>query len=497
MKVALYIRVSTEEQFDEGYSMAAQQDRLTSFCHSQSWEVAEIYVEEGRSAKNMDRPELQRLLSDAKKGQFDCVLVYRLDRLTRSVLDLYTLLQTFESLNIKFRSASEVYDTTTAIGRLFITLVAALAQWERENLTERVRFGMEQMVREGKRPGAKIPFGYHEKTGEVIPAEKALLRAVREMYMNNEGFRSIAQILNRTGQLRRGSTWSSQTVYYVLDNPYYAGKIRWGGKKSNGKYSSRKKEETTEIILADSDHEPIFTWDEYLQHVEKMKSKSFIGHNKSNEYWFSGVLKCGKCGSAMTGRYTHNKRSDGSRNKIVYYICSDRQMGKGCKMPMFRQVLVESLIMSWIAEHKLDSKKVQQLADQGDQQTELLGSLNNLHRQITSMKERRKQWQYMFAEKLMSLEDFSERNNEEKDLENDLNKQIVEIEKKLSSDTQQTIETMLTLPSLWDGLDDKGKRELISIIFKTIELDTPVEVSQGNGKKGQFIPADIKRIEHP
>lgn len=495
MRVVLYIRVSTEEQSEEGYSIAAQRDRLNAFCHSQGWTIVETYTEEGQSAKDLDRPQLKRLLSDAEKGLFDCVLVYKLDRLTRSVLDLYTLLQKFENYNVKFRSASEVYDTTTAIGRLFITLVAALAQWERENLTERVRFGMEQMVREGKRPGAKIPYGY-EKTGEVIPDEKKILREIRQMYLDGEGFRSIAQILNRAGKLRRGKTWSAQTVYYIMDNPYYAGKIRWGSKKANGKYSSRKKEDMVECIFSDSDHEKIFTWKEYEEHTNKMKLKSFKGHNKSNEYWFSGVLKCAKCGSAMTGRFTQNKKLDGTINKIVYYICANRQMGQDCKMPMFRQVLVENLILEWIAKQQLDSGKLKQLND--DQPTEELDKLNELYEKIGKVKERKKQWQYMFAEQMISREDFQERNNEEEEQLIGFNQKIQTIENKISQSESETqaFEVLLTLPIIWNGTDDKGKKQLIQTIFKTIELDTPVEVSAGNGKKGQFIPAEIKSIEY-
>src|SRR5690606_15009650 len=116
--------------------------------------------EEGKSAKDTNRPELQRMLSDAQDGRYDVVLVYRLDRMTRSVMDLYELLRTFEIYNIKFKSATEIYDTTTAMGKLFITIVAALAQWERENLSERVRFGMEELVRSGKWHGGPVPYGY-------------------------------------------------------------------------------------------------------------------------------------------------------------------------------------------------------------------------------------------------------------------------------------------------------------------------------------------------
>lgn len=144
MKCIVYVRVSTDEQAKHGFSIAAQIEKLEAYCISQGWELVDKYIDEGYSAKDLQRPAFEKMMDTLKQGNIDVLLVYRLDRLTRSVMDLYKILKILDDNNCMFKSATEVYDTTNAMGRLFITLVAAIAQWERENLGERVRLGMEK-----------------------------------------------------------------------------------------------------------------------------------------------------------------------------------------------------------------------------------------------------------------------------------------------------------------------------------------------------------------
>ncbi|MCK9905999.1 recombinase family protein, partial [Frankia sp. Cpl3] len=154
------------------------------------------------------------------------VLVYRLDRLTRSVLDLYQLLEEFDRYDVKFRSCTEVYDTTTAIGRLFLTLVAALAQWERENLAERVKMGMGQMAREQKRPGGPPPFGYDLSEGQlrINPREAEIVKLIFTLYLSGTGMQRIASKLNEHGHRGKlGAAWNATTLSHLLQNHVYYG----------------------------------------------------------------------------------------------------------------------------------------------------------------------------------------------------------------------------------------------------------------------------------
>ena len=150
MQTAIYCRVSTEEQATEGFSIHAQKEKLTKYAESNDWDIVDYYVDDGISGKNLtDRKEASRLIEDVKKGKINNVLIYKLDRLTRSVKDLIYLIELFDSHNCTFNSQTEKIDTSNAVGRMFVKIIGIFAEFERENLAERVTFGYEQKTKEG------------------------------------------------------------------------------------------------------------------------------------------------------------------------------------------------------------------------------------------------------------------------------------------------------------------------------------------------------------
>src|SRR5699024_4712486 len=165
--IAIYIRVSTLEQANEGYSIAAQRERLVAYCKAQGWNDYKFYVDEGVSAKDTERPELQKMFKDMRDGLINMILVYRLDRFTRRVIDLHKMLEEMKKYNCAFKSATEVYDTSNAMGRMFITIVAALAEWENENLSERIQMALEEKVASGERVG-NVPYGFDLNEDEKL-----------------------------------------------------------------------------------------------------------------------------------------------------------------------------------------------------------------------------------------------------------------------------------------------------------------------------------------
>ncbi|MEK4826684.1 recombinase family protein [Niallia sp. FSL W8-0951] len=149
-RVAIYCRVSTEEQATEGYSISAQLQTLRQYTQLYGWEIAEEYVDEGISGKNISgRPAMQKLISDVEKDKFQAVLVWKISRLSRNMLDTLTLLDKFEDYGVKFISYSENFDTGSPIGRLVVQLMASIAEMERNTLAENVKLGMKQRALEG------------------------------------------------------------------------------------------------------------------------------------------------------------------------------------------------------------------------------------------------------------------------------------------------------------------------------------------------------------
>ncbi|GGI97684.1 recombinase family protein [Paenibacillus hunanensis] len=490
MRVAIYIRVSTDMQAEDGFSVEGQRSRLISYAESQDWTITDFYIDDGYSAKDLKRPAMQQMLYEVKEQKFDVVLVYKLDRLTRSVANLHELLEEFDANNVKFKSATEIFETTTAMGRFFITLVGAMAEWERGTISERVRFGVEQMVKEGKRPGGIFPFGY-TSTGEFIPEEAALIREAAQLYMSGLGYKSVAMRLNSLGKLRRGKLWTDATVSYTLENPFYAGIIRVGTKDKNGKYVNSNRGERVKCIYGSGDHQEIFTKEEYNAIQKYKKSKTSGGFSPNSIYWFSGALRCGRCGAAMFGKLTTQRKTTGGMKRTQYYICSSRHHSRSCDLPIFRQVHVEKLMMDYILKVKVD---VAQLRDETSkiesEAKEYNDDIAEAKRELAKLAERRSRWQYMFVEGLISQDDVRRKLKAENDAEMLIRDKLAMTQKSLSGIPK--VEELAQLEELWSLLDDHEKKEMILTLFHRIEINTPL--TKPKGVKNSFFDAYLQNV---
>lgn len=235
MRAAIYVRVSTEEQAAEGYSIEAQKELLQDYCLVEGWEVAGVYEDDGYSGRNIKRPAYQRMM--AEMDGWDLILVIKMDRIHRNSRNFMNMMEVLTKHGKMFVSQSEALDTTNALGRFVVDMIQRLAQLESEQIGERTYMGMREKAEtldkaeEGKRTmGFTPPFGYGLENGELRenPDELEIVSGIFSDYLNGSKIDEICWSLNRQGiTTRKGNPWNKRNMSTILHNPVYAGYMRW------------------------------------------------------------------------------------------------------------------------------------------------------------------------------------------------------------------------------------------------------------------------------
>lgn len=230
-RAALYTRVSTEEQANEGYSLDAQMKRLEAYCKYEGWHIAGRYAEQGQSGRSADRPEYRRMMSE--KDSWDVMLVLKMDRIHRNSVNFAKMMDELESSGKDFCSVQEQFDTSNAMGRFVRDVLQRIAQLESEQIGERVKFGMERKARFGMGfLGSGHPYGYTYSFGklEVVKDEMYTVRAIYSLYSKGKSMDDIAECLNNADiPAKKGGKWNKQSICNILHNPLYAGYVKWDG----------------------------------------------------------------------------------------------------------------------------------------------------------------------------------------------------------------------------------------------------------------------------
>ena len=215
-KTIAYLRVSTDKQADKGVSLEAQQDKAKAYAGLYDLDLVEVIVDAGESAKSLDRPGLQRALAMLKTGQADALLVVKLDRLTRSVVDLGKLIETyFAPGKAALMSVGEQIDTRSAAGRLVLNILASVSQWERETIGERTSAAMQHKQAKGEYIGGETPYGFDLVNGELIEdeAEQEVIQKAKAYQAEGLSLRKIAAELDKQGiKTRRGSIFAANQI---------------------------------------------------------------------------------------------------------------------------------------------------------------------------------------------------------------------------------------------------------------------------------------------
>lgn len=343
MKVALYTRVSTEDQAREGFSLQVQKEFLLDYAKNFGWDVfcsidgCEVYEDDGYSGYNMERPALQRLIFDVQSKKVDVVIVYKQDRLSRNLKELLSFLEELDDLKIGFKSATEPFDTTTSAGKLAIQMLGSYAEFERNRLIERVFPGMVAGVKKGHWQGSRFtPYGYiHNKETkklEVFPEEAERVKEIFKMYLEGKSTSQIAAHYYRLGiSSRTGGKFYTKFIADILKNEVYIGTLIWNKrryemkektKNGHGKGYKTVKNSDADVIVVPNAHESIIENQDF-ERVQKLLSRNqrnSVVRFKNNVYHFSGVLKCHCCGKNYRGKMVMTNSAKSS--KKPWYYCS-------------------------------------------------------------------------------------------------------------------------------------------------------------------------------
>ena len=310
MITALYPRVSTQEQALHGYSIAEQIERMESYCKAMGWQDRKIYTDAGFSGASLDRPALRQLIQDVQAGSVDRVLVYKLDRLSRSQKDtLYLIEDVFLASGADFVSMTENFDTATPLGRAMIGILSVFAQLEREQIRERLSMGAIARAKAGKYGGSdRLPIGYDYTAGHLVvnEVERAQVEAVFRMYAAGLSPRSIADTLNSEGRLHKGGTWKPGTIRKMVEKRTYIGEVLYGGAWYPGEHEaiiSRELFDQAQAVAQRSREQHL------LHNSRPARATSYLG----------GLLYCGNCGA----RYCKCKRTT-KQGVLFTYQCNSR-----------------------------------------------------------------------------------------------------------------------------------------------------------------------------
>lgn len=363
----IYVRVSTERQVQEGYSVAAQKANLVKFANDNDFNIYDTYSDEGISGKNVEgRPEVRRLIKDIQDGKVDVVLIQKFDRLTRNITDTEDFINLFLKYNVIVLSILDgKVDFTNCNGKFMTLLKGLFAQLEREQTSERIKVAFKQKVEQGYTLCCGcLPYGYNREKGNKIivinQKEAEVVRRIYQMYIDNVSFTSIARTLNTEGvptknagktiNLKKGGeivgtrtfvgVWSPKAIRLILSNPVYIGKVRHNTRSEH-------------CYVGDGLHEPIISnemWEKVREKVSKVKKVVRTNRPKDDVY-FCGTLVCGVCGKVLTTERTLGRlKPDGTRNLFNAYRCVNREKGI-CTSRGMSHTKVEAAFIEYLTQN--------------------------------------------------------------------------------------------------------------------------------------------------
>lgn len=454
MRVGLYPRVSGHEQ-EDNYSIPEQIDRMKKYCESKDWMVYKIYTDSVYSGSNLDRPGLQEMIRDCEKSKLDMVLVYKLDRLSRSQKDTMFLIEdVFEKNGVGFTSMTENFDTSTPHGKFIVGILAVFSQLERSRITERTMIGKDSRAKEGKWHGSKwIPIGYDYTDGLLIPNEYEAMQVkeIADLFLKGTPVRTIERMVTEKGYRHKHGEWEAKTIRRVLSNPVNIGMIKNRDKWYKGI------------------HDPILdqkTFDAIQKLMEERRDQ--YGAARPHQSLLGGILYCKNCG----GRYARQ-----SYNGVYYYICYSRskKMKKmikdpNCKNKNYRMEDLEAAILGEIKSLAVDPDRIEQVRENRPV-SDVSEKIKAINSEIAKIDTQISKLMDLYALGTIDLDVISDKVADLNAAKTALAKEVdsMNVPKKESVMTAEEIRDVASL--MKDDLPLEDKRSIVQSLIYYIEID--------------------------
>ena len=322
----LYLRVSTEDQARDGFSLPEQKERLETFCKFKGYEIVDYYEDAGISAKTGNyRPEFERLKEDIKSKRINTIIALKLDRITRSIFDWEKLMTFLDENDAYIDCANDEVNTTNANGKMISRLLMSVSQNEIERTSERTKVGLAGAIKQGHLP-SQAPLGYkHENKKLVIDySTKDVVVRIFELYYNGNSYQTISNILNEEQVLGK-TNWRDSTITAILENEVYKGDFVHGKRTKHPTYY----ENVVEPLVSK----------EMWEDCQAQKKKNSRAYQRTLTYLFLQKIRCPRCNNLMGGKATKKKNG----NVYYYYYCND------CKLNL-KENVIEEYFESFINE---------------------------------------------------------------------------------------------------------------------------------------------------
>jgi site-specific DNA recombinase len=475
IRCAVYTRKSTEEGLEQDFnSLDAQREAAEAYIVSQKskgWAcLPDRYDDGGYTGGNTDRPAFQRLMADVQAGKIDCIVVYKVDRLSRLLLDFAKIIETLDTHGVSFVSVTQQFDTTTSMGRLTLNILLSFAQFEREIIAERTRDKIAAAKRRGKWMGGILILGYDrgENGGLVVnPDEAPRVKEIFRLYLRKKSLLAVAKELRRRGwrnkewvtkrgRRRGGKHFDKNSLFYLLTNVAYVGKIKHHDQLYDGEHPAIVPEELFEKVQA-----------------QLRRNGRSGGRGVRNKYGalLRGLLRCGPCDCAMVHSYTVK-----GAKRYRYYVCSkaQKQGWESCPTKSVPAGEIEKFVVDQIRSVGRDPELVAETLKQvRKQNAEAVGRLEAeqaiLQRELKGYAEdvRRLVGQPNASAALASLQDrihVAERRATE------VAQELAALQARMV-DEQELADAMAAFDPVWDALKPNERARVLELLVETVVYD--------------------------